>query len=289
MHTLHAQSAGSGKTGLDTVQYVPGTALPPSSDEADSEEEELAQRRIVSRQASSRLTAVSSPERESRTPADRRSPSGTPGGLLCPHPGCPRAVNPFTKMSGLKRHIEGVHKAQTDVAETTEGESPVRPRSRSGTPGAPLFCPHQGCRRATEPFTKLSNFKRHIKDVHNGETEPTDLTEVETPPRRRSRSATPAGKAAHFCHYADCPRALEGFAKRTNLARHLQLVHGKRAAEETDEEDSADEMDGGVHVDRFLKPIKLRKGWRGEDAMQRLGRSRKKARAGSEELDSAFF
>jgi len=232
-----------------------------------------------------------SPERESETPAVR-SRSGTPGVLLCPHPGCPRAVKPFTKMSNLKRHIEAVHNGQTEAAETTEGESPLKPRSRSGTPGAPLLCPHQSCPRATEPFTRMSNFNRHIKDVHNGETEPTDVTEPETPPRRRSRSATPGagGKAAHLCHYADCPRALEGFSKRTNLARHLQLVHGKRAAaEETDEEDSADEMEGGVHADRFLRPIKLRKGWRGEDAVQRPGRSRKKARAESEELDSAFF
>ncbi|KAK3905078.1 hypothetical protein C8A05DRAFT_13079 [Staphylotrichum tortipilum] len=241
MHTLHAASAGSGKTGRNTVRYVPGTALPPSSDEMDSEEEELAQRRIVSRQASSRLTAVSSPERQSETPApaDLRSRSGTPGVLLCPHPGCPRAVRPFTKTSNWKRHLEQVHDGQADAAELPEAEASLRQRK--------------------------------------------------TPPRRRSRSGTPAGKATHFCHYADCPRALEGFTKRTNLARHLQLVHGKRAAEETEEEESADEMDGGVHVDRFLKPIKLRKGWRGDDATQRQARSRKKARAGSEELDSAFF
>jgi hypothetical protein len=45
-------------------------------------------------------------------------------------------------------------------------------------------------------------------------------------------------------------------------------------------------MDGGVHVDRFLQPIRIKKGWRAEDKKTRPGRARKKARAGSEELDS---
>ncbi|EAQ93719.1 hypothetical protein CHGG_01954 [Chaetomium globosum CBS 148.51] len=95
------------------------------------------------------------------------------------------------------------------------------------------------------------------------------------------KSAT-SGKAG-----AETMRAIEGFTKRINLSRHLREVHGKRAAAFTDdEEDSADEMDGGVHVDGFLQPIKMRKGWRGEDIQQRPLRSRKKARAESEELDS---
>jgi hypothetical protein len=171
-----------------------------------------------------------------------------------------------------------------------ESETPAGRRSRSGTPTIRL-CPHRGCPRSTRGFTKKSNFERHLKAVHdNREPDPTepDVTEPETPTKRRSRSATPATN--YFCHYPNCPKAIEGFAKRSNLTRHLQTVHGKRAAEFTeDEEDSADEMDGGVHVDRFLQPIKLRKGWRGEDMTQRPARSRKKARAESEELDSAFL
>lgn len=103
---------------------------------------------------------------------------------------------------------------------------------------------------------------------------------------RRSRSATPG--VLQFCTYPDCPRAVEGFTKRANLARHLEVVHGKRIADLAEnEEDSMDEMDGGVHVDGFLQPIKIRKGWRGYDTQRRPPRSRrKKGRAGSEELDS---
>ncbi|KAG7293441.1 hypothetical protein NEMBOFW57_003491 [Staphylotrichum longicolle] len=229
MHTLHEQSAIPGRAGLETVRYVPGRSIAPSSDEEESEEE-LLQLRMVSRQSSVRLTGASSPE---------------------PEPG----------------------------------------RSRSGTPAA-RFCPHPGCPRAVEPFNKKSNFERHIKTVHGGSMEPAkmDLGEVSepgTPTKRRSRSGTPA--AAFFCHYPNCPRATDGFNQRKNLARHLQTMHGKRAAPSDDEEDSADEMDGGVHVDRFLQPIKIRKGWRGDDFQQRLTRARKRIRAGSEELDSAFL
>ncbi|KAK4038380.1 hypothetical protein C8A01DRAFT_37695 [Parachaetomium inaequale] len=228
MHTLHEQPAASDNAGLETVRYVPGDPLPSSSEDDDSDEE-LVQLRAISRQSSVK-PGMSSPEPESEMPARRRSRSGTP---------------------------------------------------------ALLLCPHQGCRRSVVRFTKRSNFLRHLKEIHGDRTpDPAEpaYTEAEEP-SRRSRSGTPG--PAHLCPYPSCPRAVEGFTKRTNLARHLQTVHGKRAAAFTDdEEDSADEMDGGVHVDRFLQPIKMRKGWRGDDTQRRPPRSRKKARAGSEELDS---
>ncbi|AEO53093.1 hypothetical protein MYCTH_2293968 [Thermothelomyces thermophilus ATCC 42464] len=229
MHTLHERSAASENAGMETAVYVPGLALVSSGDE-DESEEELAQLRTVSRQSSVRGPS-SSPE-----PAQPRSRSGTPASLVCPHPQCPRAVEPFPKKSNLQRHLKTVHGNRepdlTTEPEQTEAEAPPPPprhcRRRSGTPGA-----------------------------------------------------------SHLCPYPHCPRAVEGFTKRKNLTRHLQAVHGKRGVPLTeDEEDSADEMDGGVHVDRFLRPIKIRKGWRGDDIQQRSSRVGKKARAGSEELDS---
>lgn len=109
--------------------------------------------------------------------------------------------------------------------------------------------------------------------------------ETETPTSRRSRSGTPA--PAHLCSYPNCPRAITGFTRQRNLARHLQLVHHQTPGRLTDdEEDSIDEMEGGVHVDRFLRPIKVRKGWRAEDKRARPPRSRRRGREGSEELDS---
>lgn len=106
------------------------------------------------------------------------------------------------------------------------------------------------------------------------------------PVRSRSRSGSVPG--SYVCTVKDCPRAAdgEGFARRTNLIRHLKLVHGwtasasatsREGGEETMEEvDSEDEMYGAVHVDGFLKPIRMRPGWRAADSGERSrSRSRK--------------
>ncbi|KAI1090241.1 hypothetical protein F5B19DRAFT_504145 [Rostrohypoxylon terebratum] len=106
------------------------------------------------------------------------------------------------------------------------------------------------------------------------------------PARSRSRSGSAPG--SYVCSVKDCPRAAdgEGFARRTNLLRHLKLVHGWTATasatpgeggEETAEEvDSEDEMYGAVHLDGFLKPIRMRPGWRAADSGERSrSRSRK--------------
>ncbi|KAK4116674.1 hypothetical protein N656DRAFT_765589 [Canariomyces notabilis] len=123
-----------------------------------------------------------------------------------------------------------------------------------------------------------------------GTSSPDAETETAANTPRGSRSATPG--PLHFCPYPDCPWAIKGFTKRNNLTRHLRRTHGDQADEVTEgEEDSMDEMHGGVHVDGFLQPIKLRKGWRAEDTQQRLsrkGKGRRSAmgRAGSDELGS---
>ncbi|KAK4135848.1 hypothetical protein BT67DRAFT_336312, partial [Trichocladium antarcticum] len=103
---------------------------------------------------------------------------------------------------------------------------------------------------------------------------------AEAPGLRRSRSGTPG--VFYLCSFPHCPRAIDGFPRRMNLVRHLKTIHGKDAAD--GEQDSADEMDGGVHVDGFLQPIKIRRGWRAEDKRARPARARKRARAGSQAL-----
>ncbi|KAI0594669.1 RNA polymerase I-specific transcription initiation factor-domain-containing protein [Biscogniauxia sp. FL1348] len=127
--------------------------------------------------------------------------------------------------------------------------------------------------------------------------------------RSRSRSAvsSSAGGGAHFCPFADCPRAVDGFTRRPNMIRHMKLVHGVAAAtasasiaadssggiggagagaEDEADVDSEDEMYGAVHVDGFLRPIKVRPGWRAGDVSEeprRRGRSRGRGRRGGEE------
>ncbi|KAK0631649.1 hypothetical protein B0T14DRAFT_418827 [Immersiella caudata] len=85
---------------------------------------------------------------------------------------------------------------------------------------------------------------------------------------RRRRSATPGGgRQDHFCPHASCPRAINGFSRKGNLARHIKTMHGGGVPHlmTVTGEESADEMDGAIHKDRFLQIIKTRRGWRAED------------------------
>ncbi|KAH9892110.1 RNA polymerase I-specific transcription initiation factor-domain-containing protein [Xylariomycetidae sp. FL2044] len=102
-------------------------------------------------------------------------------------------------------------------------------------------------------------------------------------PRSRSKSASVDG--TFFCTYAQCPRAHQGFGRRPNLLRHLKLVHGAEGLPMDMDVDSEDEMFGAVHVDGFLKPIKIRPGWRAGDVSEeprkrRRGRGRDRGRGG---------
>ncbi|KAK1969394.1 hypothetical protein LY78DRAFT_629926 [Colletotrichum sublineola] len=87
------------------------------------------------------------------------------------------------------------------------------------------------------------------------------------PSRGRSTSRT-SSVGLFFCPVAGCPRAAEGFGRKTNLQRHVARFHPGQTVEVNDVE-SENEMSGAVHVDGFLKPIRARKGWRAEDAGMR--------------------
>ncbi|KAF7537624.1 hypothetical protein G7Z17_g12821 [Cylindrodendrum hubeiense] len=81
--------------------------------------------------------------------------------------------------------------------------------------------------------------------------------------RSRSRSRSAAGLV--FCPIPSCDRAAQGFNRKANLRRHLELVHQGQ----TEEMDSDEEVVGAVHVDGFLRPIVPARGWRGEDTIMR--------------------
>jgi hypothetical protein len=68
-----------------------------------------------------------------------------------------------------------------------------------------------------------------------------------------------------FCPLPDCPRKTRGFIGIGKLKKHLQRGH-QIAKDELDEYmlPSDEEMDGAVHVDGFLKPLKQRGGPRGK-------------------------
>lgn len=89
-------------------------------------------------------------------------------------------------------------------------------------------------------------------------------------PKKSQKRATSRGKGQHYCPYADCERALDGFDRPFNLKRHMKLVHGQDSLEVAEEKEAAtDDMIGGVHRDGFLQPIRVQKGWRAEDTKTR--------------------
>ncbi|ODA78436.1 hypothetical protein RJ55_05817 [Drechmeria coniospora] len=90
----------------------------------------------------------------------------------------------------------------------------------------------------------------------------------------RSRSRSSAGLI--FCPVPRCDRAAMGFSRRANLSRHMHLVHPDIAE---DGGDSDDDTVGAVHVDGFLRPVQMSRGWRGEDVAER---KRKRFYAGRE-------
>lgn len=97
-----------------------------------------------------------------------------------------------------------------------------------------------------------------------------------TPSHSQSRSRSRSSAGQFFCPVASCERAANGFSRRPNLLRHMELVHpGRREAEDVD---SDDEVVGAVHVDGFLKTIATGQGWRGEDAATRKRKSHYKGR-----------
>lgn len=92
---------------------------------------------------------------------------------------------------------------------------------------------------------------------------------------RRSYSVAPSAVRV-YCPYPTCSGAVNGFARRYNLKKHLIVTHGKNAESLSDDEDDMDEVYGAVHVDGFLKPIRPRKGWRAGDSRPSTGRRQRR-------------
>ncbi|KAI0534712.1 RNA polymerase I-specific transcription initiation factor-domain-containing protein [Xylaria digitata] len=99
-----------------------------------------------------------------------------------------------------------------------------------------------------------------------------------TAPQSKSRSRSASASGVFFCMFDACPRTVKPFDRHYNLIRHLRLIHGYDGDKLSIDVDSQDEMHGAVHVDGFLKPIKIRAGWRGDDAAKEKRRPRRYVR-----------
>ncbi|KAL5611762.1 hypothetical protein BROUX41_000663 [Berkeleyomyces rouxiae] len=135
-----------------------------------------------------------------------------------------------------------------------------------------MYCSVATCQRATRGFDRYSNLQRHVVKVHNMTPPPPPSASrsrsrsrsrsKETPSRRMRRAGTP-GVSLPGSGVEDVTTDTEN-----------EDAYGMNM-----EEDSEDEMDGVVHVDGFLKPFRLKRGWRGGDIQERRQpRSPKKRR-----------
>ncbi|KAK4191899.1 hypothetical protein QBC35DRAFT_486278 [Podospora australis] len=283
MHTLPEQPVTSDKPAVRTALYRPGMPLPSSSDEESSDEQqkETAQWRTISRQPSVFTTvspepAVSTPTPRKKARTDSRSSRPATPGIYgagpknpCPYPDCPRHKEAFTRRNNLTRHIQVVHGGITPQTDD-EGGGNERDHHQRTT-----IDPSSAGETSPEPTQKSAAVR-------------TPSRRSGTPAPPGSGAGTGGGKRSHLCSYPDCPRAINGFPRKTNLTRHIKLVHsGPRENDDEDggDVDSMDEMLGGAHRDWFLQPIKIRRGWRGPDVSQRQKRGRKRRRDDEESVD----
>ena len=89
-----------------------------------------------------------------------------------------------------------------------------------------------------------------------------------------------------FCPIEDCRRQNKGFGYISGLRRHLEKFH-HMAEDKIDELlDDSEEMDGAVHIDGFLKPLRQKRGVRGKDiAPRKVGRWARENASSSEVED----
>ncbi|VUC37743.1 unnamed protein product [Clonostachys rosea] len=136
---------------------------------------------------------------------------------------------------------------------------------------------------ASDLISAASRLQRRILSQASSLAPPSSASPASSPRRGRRRSVSTTSRAnssrspsrssvgLHLCPVTACDRAVVGFARRSNLKRHMEIVHGKRAqaAAPVSDVDSDDEVVGAIHVDGFLKPIAQGRGWRGGDVQKR--------------------
>lgn len=256
---------------LKTTRYIPGMAPPESSDDEDDQKnEELEQKRSLSRHSSVRSISLS-PGVGARSGSELMSEDGV---YMCPHTTCTRAQTGFSVKQYLMKHLESVHAGQgmAGVKASLKAMEKARKASLKGKTAKtvkkePLkgelvhFCPHATCERALRGFPRRQNLLRHVEKMHGGEG--SELVRATTPGRASvSREGTEEVEE-------------EGKRKMKRSVREMDLG-------------SEDEMEGAVHVDGFLKPIKMRPGWRATDLGNRTRMKKGERKIKREENEEGF-
>lgn len=102
------------------------------------------------------------------------------------------------------------------------------------------------------------------------ETEEESSNSESDPMNAGNEKSSPLKHKLYYCPVGECHGTKVGFKTIATLLRHAQLVHDiSKSKLKRLQIDSDEEMDGAVHNDRFLKPIKGKRGWRGTDKEKR--------------------
>lgn len=171
--------------------------------------------------------------------------------------------------------------SSSDEADTKRQASSQPPPTRPPKIDS-LVCSEPNCARQGAPFRDLYVLVRHLKEVHNIDTD-----ESFNANSTSNKYQVKGGGRDHTCQLIDCPREGAPFRDFYSLKRHLWQAHQIMWEERNDEKqrvhDSAaeedplrsdEEMDGGVHVDGFLKlvPAEALRGGRPRVTTRRMAR-----------------
>ena len=263
---------------VTAIRYIPGMSPPQSSDDEDAiEKVELEQKRSLSRHSSVPSFSQSSGI-GARSGSELMSEDGV---YRCPNMSCTRAQSGFSKKSYLMKHMETAHASQ-GMAELKVSLKSIEKARKAEMKGKTIkvvkepltgelthLCVHVTCEKAVRGFSRRQNLVRHLETMHGGE----GLELV--------RSATPGRPSMSRGGTEELREEVRGELGGKRVR--------KRSVWEMDVA-SEDEMEGAVHVDGFLKPIKMRKGWRAADVVDRTRKKgkRKIKREEEEEEEESY-
>jgi hypothetical protein len=128
---------------------------------------------------------------------------------------------------------------------------------------------HVASRQSSQAPSSSPSMSTRSRSRSRSRSRPLEAQAPDTGRSSRSRSTSRSSVGQHFCPVVTCDRSTTGFARRPNLKRHMDLVHGGISEHAVMDQDSDDEVVGAVHVDGFLKTLKQRRGWRAEDMLPR--------------------
>ncbi|KAM3069177.1 hypothetical protein ACMFMG_010697 [Clarireedia jacksonii] len=108
------------------------------------------------------------------------------------------------------------------------------------------------------------------KTSFNSSEDEASISTSDTAGIMHTKDSSSVNRKSYYCPNTKCHANKSGFETSAKLLKHVKAEHkmSKKRMEEL-MIDSDDEMDGAVHVDRFLKPISGKRGWRGFDTRER--------------------